>query len=373
MLRSRTPRPPGRPSAVRRLLVGAAVVATAGAAGLAFETLGGDLGRAAAAPGAGLSSAQRSLLKGRQWVNTPPLRPEDLRGKVVLVNFWTYSCINSLRPLPYVREWARKYKNRGLVVVGVHTPEFGFEKEIGNVRQAVADLGVGFPVVLDNDYATWRAYGNEAWPAFYFVGADGRVHKRVLGEGGYDQSERVLQQLLAEATGKPVTDKIVPIAGRGPQAAPDWANLRSPEAYVGHAKAVGFRSPGGLARDAPHMYRPATQLALNTWSLTGAWSVGGEYATLTGKSGALTYRFHARDLNLVMTPPADGRAIRFRVRIDGADPGPNHGFDIDAQGWGRLDKPRMYQLVRQTGAIADRTFEIEFLDGGARAYVFTFG
>jgi thiol-disulfide isomerase/thioredoxin len=319
------------------------------------------------------STAQRSLLAGRQWVNTPPLRLEDLRGKVVLVNFWTYSCINSLRPLPYVREWARKYKDRGLVVVGVHTPEFGFEKDIGNVRQAAADLGVSYPVVLDSDYATWRAYGNEAWPAFYFVGADGRVHKRVLGEGGYDQSERVLQQLLADATGKVVNDPIAPIAGRGPQAAPDWANLGSPEAYVGHAKAVGFRSPGGLARDASHMYRPAPQLALNTWSLTGAWSVGGEFATLTGKSGSIAYRFHARDLNFVMTPPADGGAIRFRVRIDGADPGANHGFDTDAQGFGRLDKPRMYQLVRQTSGVRDRTFEIEFLDSGARAYVFTFG
>jgi thiol-disulfide isomerase/thioredoxin len=332
------------------------------------------LGTAAiAAPGLALPSPQRSLLVASPWVNTPPLRAEDLRGKVVLVNFWTYSCINSLRPLPYVRAWASKYKDRGLVVIGVHTPEFGFEKDLANVRHAVAELGVTYPVVLDSDYATWNAFGNNAWPAFYFIGADGRVHRRLLGEGGYDQSERLLQKLLAEAQGAAVTDKIVPVAGQGSQAAPDWQHLGSEETYVGYAKAEGFASKGGFARDQARLYRPSGPLALNNWNLTGPWSVGGEFATLTGTSGSIAYRFHARDLNLVMAPPPGGRTVRFRVRVDGADPGPNHGFDTDAQGFGRLQEPRMYQLVRQTRAVADRTFEIEFLDKGARAYVFTFG
>jgi thiol-disulfide isomerase/thioredoxin len=327
---------------------------------------------AIAAPGLALPSPQRSLVGGRQWLNTPPLRAEDLRGKVVLVNFWTYSCINSLRPLPYVRTWATKYKDRGLVVIGVHTPEFGFEKDLANVRHALGDLEVDYPVVLDSDYAIWNAFGNEAWPAFYFIGADGRVHKRVLGEGGYDQSERLLQKLLAEAKGAAVADKIVPVAGRGPQAAPDWGHLGSEETYVGYAKADGFASQGGFARDKARLYRPPDGLPLNNWSLAGAWTVSGEFATLTGAPGAIAYRFHARDLNLVMAPP-NGRTVRFRVRIDGADPGPDHGFDTDAQGWGRIQEPRMYQLVRQTRAVADRTFTIEFLDTGARAYVFTFG
>ena len=381
MVLSHKRRPSPDPRGARRLALAVAIVLSAAAVWLALDTQlfargpsAWGIGAAAvAAPGLALSGPQRTLLVGRQWLNTAPLRPEDLRGKVVLVNFWTYSCINSLRPLPYVRTWASKYKDRGLVVIGVHTPEFGFEKDLGNVRRAVAELGVSYPVVLDSDYAIWRAYGNEAWPGFYFVGADGRVRRRVLGEGGYDQSERLLQKLLAEARGRAVADKIAPVAGVGPQAAPDWRNLASPETYVGYAKASGFRSQGSIARDKARLYRPPAQLSLNTWSLAGGWTVGDEFATLTGTSGAIAYRFHARDLNLVMAPPADGRTIRFRVRIDGADPGADHGFDTDAQGWGRLQEPRMYQLVRQTRAVADRTFEIEFLDPGARAYVFTFG
>jgi thiol-disulfide isomerase/thioredoxin len=319
------------------------------------------------------SESERLLRGGGPWLNTPPLRAEDLRGKVVLVNFWTYSCINSLRPLPYVRAWAEKYKERGLVVVGVHTPEFGFEKDPANVRQALAELGVHYPVVLDSDYAIWNAFGNEAWPAFYLIGADGRVHRRALGEGGYDQSERLLQRLLAEAIGAAVSDKIEPVAGIGPQAAPDWQDLGSEETYIGYAKASGLRSQDGVARDKPRLYRPPDRLSLNTWSLRGAWTVGDEFATLGGSSGAIAYRFHARDLHLVMGPSAAGRSIRFRVRLDGADPGADHGFDTDAQGWGSLKEPRMHQLVRQTRGVTDKTFEIQFLDPGARAYVFTFG
>ena len=366
------------------LLRGALVVAVAlglGAAVLAYRA--GSAGSASSgiastamvlgAPALALTDPRRVLTGGGDWLNARPLRAQDLRGKVILVNFWTYSCINSLRPLPYVRAWADKYRDRGLIVVGVHTPEFRFETDIANVRRALADLGVGYPVVLDSDYRIWNAFGNTAWPAFYFIGTDGRVRRQVLGEGNYDQSERLIQTLLAEARRGPLTDKITPVAGVGPQAAPNWKDLASEETYVGAAKAEGFASDGGLKPDVATLYRPPPRLPLNNWSLGGTWKVGDEFATLTGTSGAIAYRFHARDLNLVMAPPPDGRSVRFRVRVDGADPGPNHGFDTDAQGWGRLQAPRMYQLVRQAGAVADRTFEIEFLDAGARAYVFTFG
>jgi thiol-disulfide isomerase/thioredoxin len=314
----------------------------------------------------------RALGSGGEWLNSRPLRAEDLKGKVVLVNFWTYSCINSLRPLPYLKAWADKYRDRGLVVIGVHTPEFGFEKDLGNIRQAVADVGVGYPVVVDSEYRIWSAYQNTAWPGFYFIGADGRLRERVLGEGNYDRSERLIQTLLDEAQRGPVRDPIVPVAGVGAQAAPDWEDLKSPETYVGYAKAENFASDSGLKRDAAVVYARPDRLSLNHWGLAGEWKVGGEFAT-AGSSGAIVFRFRARDLNLVMTPPPDGRPVRFRVRVDGAEPGAGHGFDIDAHGAGRLDRPRMYQLVRQAGPVAERTFEIEFLDPGARAYVFTFG
>ena len=320
-----------------------------------------------------LSDPKRFLFGTGPWLNTPPLRPADLRGKVVLVNFWTYSCINSLRPLPYVRTWARRYKDRGLVVVGVHTPEFGFEKVLANVRTANKALGVDYPVVLDSDFGIWRAFVNEAWPAFYFIGADGRVRRRVLGERGYAESEQLIQTLLGEARRAPVADRIAPIAGVGPQAAPDWANLASAETYVGYAKATDLASRTPVARNRPIVYQPAERLPLNHWSLAGPWRVGGEFATLEGPSGRIAHRFHARDLNFVLGPPAEGRSVRFRVRIDGAAPGADHGFDTDANGFGQIREPRMYQLVRQSRPVADRTFEIEFLDPGARAYVFTFG
>jgi len=355
------------------------VVALAGAAGLAYcsgLTLHGGPRLAwevAALATPVIAHPTRALAHGGAWLNSPALRPEELQGKVVLVNFWTYSCINSLRPLPYVRSWADKYRDRGLVVIGVHTPEFGFEKDVANVRRAIADLDVGYPVVLDSDSAIWRAFHNTAWPAFYFVGRDGQLRRQKLGEGGYEESERLIQQLLAEAGGVPVTDAIVSIEGFGAQAAPDWRDIQSGETYVGHDKAAGFVSPGGLRRDVAASYQVPERLRLNSWALSGAWRVGGEFATLAQAAGGIAFRFHARDLNLVMAPPDGGRAIRFRVRLDGGEPGPDHGFDTDPYGLGQLDKPRMYQLVRQAGAVEDRTFEIEFLDAGARAYVFTFG
>jgi cytochrome c biogenesis protein CcdA/thiol-disulfide isomerase/thioredoxin len=308
----------------------------------------------------------------RQWLNTPPLRPEALRGKVVLVNFWTYSCINCLRVLPHVRAWSEKYKDRGLVVIGVHTPEFAFEKDVANVQKATAQLGVRYPVAIDNDFAIWRAFGNRAWPALYFVGADGRVRHQAFGEGDYDQSERLIQQLLSEANGTRVAAPIVTTNGQGAQAEADRRNLGSGETYIGYAQAQNFASPGGAQEDLSSRYRAAPSLSLNHWSLDGVWTIGGEFATLGAKSGSIAHRFHARDLHLVLAPPK-GRVVRFRVTIDGAAPGANHGADVDAAGWGQVREDRLYQLVRQQGAVADRTFRIEFFDAGVRAYAFTFG
>ena len=352
-----------------RLVLASGLLAVAAACVLAVP----PLVAAPAAPARALPSPLNSVLASRQWLNTPPLRPEDLRGKVVLVNFWTYSCINSLRPLPYVRTWAAKYKDRGLVVIGVHTPEFRFEKDVGNITRANAALGVGYPVAVDSERRIWDAFNNQAWPGFYFIGADGRVRRQKLGEGGYAESERLLQQLLSEARRAPVTDRITPVVGRGPEAAPDDRNLRSPETYVGYAQAADFASPGGLKFDVRSVYQTRPAVPINHWSLAGAWTVGSEFATSNTASAAISYRFHARDLHLVMGPGARNRPIRFKVTIDGAPPGADHGFDVDAAGRGTLQEPRMYQLVRQARPVADRTFKIEFLDPGARAYVFTFG
>jgi thiol-disulfide isomerase/thioredoxin len=327
--------------------------------------------QAAAAPA--LAGPLGALLGDRRWLNTPPVRGEDLRGKIVLVNFWTYSCINCLRVLPHVRAWAERYRQQGLVVIGVHTPEFAFEKDVGNVSRAAAALGVGYPVALDNDFAVWRSFGNRAWPAIYIFDAGGRLRHRVLGESGYERSEQLIRQLLADAGAAPPTAAGGPAVGEGPQAAVDVRDVRSGETYVGYTQASNFASPGGLWEDAPNRYRPLTALPLNRWSLAGTWTVGREFATLDDTSGRIAYRFHARDLHLVLAPSAPDRPIRFRVRLDGAAPGADHGTDVDAAGWGRVDSPRLYQLVRQAGPVADRTFEIEFLDAGVRAYAFTFG
>jgi thiol-disulfide isomerase/thioredoxin len=336
---------------------------------VAAPTAGGGL----ATCGAGRPKGDRVLSGGGAWLNTRPLGPADLRGKVVLVNFWTYTCINSLRPLPFLGTWADRYRDRGLRVIGVHTPEFAFEHDPVNVRQALVDLGVRYPVVLDNDFRVWRAFNNEAWPGFYFTDAQGRVRHRRLGEGGYDQSERVIQQLLTAAIGQVVMDAIEPVAGRGAQAAPDWDDLGSPETYVGYAKALRFASLDGPRRDRSALYQTPAQLALNGWGLSGEWMVGSEFAALTGEAGRIAFRFHARDLHLVMTPPPGGQAVRFRVQIDGADPGADHGFDIDPAGRGELREPRLHQLVRQAGPVRDRVFEIAFQGPGPRAYCFTFG
>lgn len=312
------------------------------------------------------------------WLNSPPLTLAQLKGKVVVVDFWTYSCINCLRSIPYVRAWAEKYKDQGLVVIGVHAPEFAFEKDVKNVRKAVADLKIGYPVAVDNNYAIWRAFGNQYWPAHYFIDAQGQVRHHHFGEGGYDQSERVIQQLLAEA-GRAKGSKVevegglVAVKATGAQAASDGKDVGSPETYVGYDRAENFASAGGAVRDARHVYALAGPLKLNAWGLAGDWTIGAEQAGLNAPDGKIAYRFHARDLHLVLGPAANGAKVRYRVTIDGKPPGANHGMDTDAAGNGVITGQRLYQLVRQKGAIGDRTFEIQFLDAGAQAYAFTFG
>ena len=307
-----------------------------------------------------------------EWINSAPLATRELRGKVVLVDFWTYSCINCLRSLPYVRAWAEKYKAQGLVVIGVHAPEFAFEKQLPNVRQAVKDLHVDYPVAVDNDWTIWRAFKNNYWPAHYFIDAQGRVRHHHYGEGDYDVSETVIQQLLREA-GHDVKGGPVQVVADGAQAAPDNAHDLSPETYVGYARAERFVSPGGAVRDAGHVYTMTPAPTLNQWGLAGTWTVHGENAVADQPHARIAYRFHARDLHLVLGPQADAKLVRFRVTIDGKPPLADHGMDVDEQGGGSVTAQRLYQLVRQQGAVGDHLFEIEFLDPGVQAFAFTFG
>jgi cytochrome c biogenesis protein CcdA/thiol-disulfide isomerase/thioredoxin len=313
-----------------------------------------------------------SLVGAVEWLNSEPLTPEALKGKVVLVDFWTYSCINCLRSIPYVRAWAEKYKDQGLVVIGVHSPEFAFEKNVANVRKAVSDLKIDYPVAVDNNFAIWRAFKNQYWPAHYFIDANGNIRHHHFGEGDYAGSERVIQKLLAEAGRTNIADEMVKVSASGAEAASVFAEVDSPETYVGYARAANFASPGGAARDAAHDYggEPKT---LNQWTLAGNWTIGPEHAGLNSERGSIVYRFHARDLHLVLGPGPDGKPIRFRVTIDGREPGRDHGSDTAADGSGTVTNERLYQLVRQSGAIQDRTFAIEFLDPGVKAYAFTFG
>ncbi|WP_089174497.1 cytochrome c biogenesis protein DipZ [Bosea sp. AS-1] len=308
------------------------------------------------------------------WLNSGPLKAEELRGKVVLVNFWTYSCINCIRTLPYVRAWAEKYKDQGLVVVGVHTPEFAFEKNVGNIRQAIARFGITYPVVVDNDFRIWRAFRNSYWPALYVVDARGRIRHSHFGEGDEKQSERVIQDLLAEATGsRGAADGAVVPSAQGAQAPMDPARpARSGETYLGYGKASGFASPESVAGDRPRDYSLRT-LRLNQWGLAGRWTVGAESTVLDQPEGGIAFRFSARDLHLVLGPGPAGRPVRFRVTIDGVAPGTSHGADIDAEGNGTISETRLYQLVRQAGDIGEHIFELRFLDAGAEAFAFTFG
>ena len=308
-----------------------------------------------------------------EWLNSRPLTAADLRGKVVVVDFWTYTCINWRRSLPYVRAWAEQYKDQGLVVIGVHTPEFGFEHDLENVRQAVREIGIDFPVAVDNDYAVWNAFKNEYWPALYFIDAKGRIRHHQFGEGDYVGSEMVIRQLLTEAGVDGMRHELVSVDPQGAEAAADWGDLRSVENYVGYARTENFASPGGSVSDKRHVYAAPAQLRLNQWALSGDWTVGKQAITLNAANGRIVYRFHARDLHLVMGPATRGAAVRFRVRIDGQPPGDAHGVDVDAQGNGTATEQRMYQLIRQSAPISDRQFEIEFLDPGMQAFSFTFG
>jgi len=307
------------------------------------------------------------------WLNSQPLTKDGLRGKVVLVDFWTYTCINWLRTLPYVRAWAGKYKEQGLVVIGVHTPEFRFEKDLDNVRRAVKDRKIDFPVAIDNDYGIWRAFDNHYWPALYFIDAQGRIRHHQFGEGGYERTERIIQQLLGEAGSSGIGDHLAAVEARGVEAEADWPDLKSPENYLGHERTENFVSPGGAALDKRRVYAAPARLKLNDWALSGDWTVKRDAVALNKGNGRIAYRFHARDLHLVMAPAARGSSVRFRILVDGQPPGAAHGTDVDDQGNGTVSGQRLYQLIRQPNPIADRLFEIEFLDPGVEAFAFTFG
>jgi cytochrome c biogenesis protein CcdA/thiol-disulfide isomerase/thioredoxin len=308
------------------------------------------------------------------WLNSPPLTMESLRGKVVMVDFWTYSCINCLRALPFVQGWYDKYKDHGLVIVGVHAPEFAFEKDPGNVRRAVADLKVTYPVALDNDYAIWQAFNNQYWPAHYFIDAAGKLRAHHFGEGNYDESEAIIRKLLTDAG-----NTNLPPAGMGAmqaagiKAAADEAHDHSPETYVGYRRAENFVSTGGFTQDQSHAYSMPGDLKLNQWGLSGTWLVDPEKAVLSASPGKIVFKFLARDLHLVLGPSADGKPVRFRVTLDGAAPGASHGVDTDAGGLGQVNSQKLYQLIRQSGDVAEHVFAIEFLDPGVQAYSFTFG
>jgi thiol-disulfide isomerase/thioredoxin len=307
------------------------------------------------------------------WLNSEPLTPEGLRGKVVLVDFWTYTCINWLRTLGYVRAWHEKYKDQGLVVVGVHTPEFPFERDADNVRWAAQDMRVGYPIALDPDYAVWRAFDNNYWPAVYIADAEGKIRHNHFGEGGYEECEMVVQMLLREAGRDDVADDLVSVADEGFEAQADWANLESPETYLGYEQAQNLASPSGAELDEPRNYVAPDSLKLNHWALSGDWTIEGGASVLNRADGGIAFRFHARDVHLVMGPRARGTSVPFRVLVDGDPPGDAHGLDVDEQGHGTLSQQRLHQLIRERGAITDRTFEITYLAPGVEAYCFTFG
>jgi thiol-disulfide isomerase/thioredoxin len=313
-----------------------------------------------------------AISRATEWLNSPRLDPASLRGKVVAVDFWTYTCINWLRTLPYVRAWSQKYQP-GLVLIGVHTPEFPFEHNLDNVRRAVQQMKVPYPVVIDNDYAIWRAFRNQYWPALYLIDTRGRIREHQFGEGEYERSERAIQRLLSEAGVISISSGVVPVQGDGLEAAADWTNLRSPETYVGYDRSENFASREAAALDRRRAYSAPSRLALNQWSLAGEWTMGTPATVLNKASGQIVFRFHARDVHLVMGPPRSGSPVRFRVTLDGQPPGAAHGLDMDEGGIGTASEQRLYQLIRQPKPILDRTLAIEFLDAGVEAFSFTFG
>jgi thiol-disulfide isomerase/thioredoxin len=326
-----------------------------------------------AAGGESFSQGPLAALSGAAaWINSSPLTPAMLRGKVVLVDFWTYSCINCLRSLPYVKAWADKYKNDGLVVIGVHTPEFAFEKEVDNVQRAVRELGITYPVAVDSRYAIWNAFGNQYWPAHYFIDAKGRIRHHHFGEGEYEESERVIQRLLAEGNAKPATAGLARVQAEGAQAGAS-ARVDSPETYIGYGRSENQVGSPPVRHDQEETYKLPGRLALNQWGLEGRWNVQEEKAALVRAPGKICFRFRARDLHLVLGPGKNGTPIHFVVRLGGAPPGADHGEDADASGRGQVREQRLYQLIRQRTRSRERTFEIEFLDPGLEAFAFTFG
>ncbi|HEY9126123.1 MAG TPA: thioredoxin family protein [Acidobacteriaceae bacterium] len=313
-------------------------------------------------------------LKGATaWLNSSPLTAKELKGKVVLVDFWDYSCINCIRAVPYIKAWAEKYKDSGLVVIGVHSPEFDVEKQTPNVERAVKKFNITYPVAVDSDMKIWNAFQNQFWPAHYFIDAKGKVRYEHFGEGAYDESEKWIQKLLAEANAKPMKASMVSIQGQGAEAAPDANNVYSPETYVGYARAAHFVSKGGIKKDQEQTYTEPAHLLQNEWGLAGRWTDHQQAAVLDAAGGKVIFRFHARDLHMVLGPGADGKPVRYRVTVDGQAPGQNHGVDTDDDGNGTVKEHRLYQLVRQKGAIVDHTFAIEFIDPGVQAFSFTFG
>lgn len=315
-----------------------------------------------------------SLAGATGWLNSPPLSSAELRGKVVLLDVWTYTCINWLRTLPYVRAWSDKYGDKGLVVIGIHSPEFPFEHDVDNVRRAAQEMRIAYPIAIDNDFAIWNALGNEYWPALYVVDAQGRIRHHHFGEGDYEASERVIQQLLREAGHSDIgRDRVAVDDARGLEAPAAWGDLKSAENYVGYDRTADFASPGGVTRDLPHTYAVPRRLALGQWALSGNWTMTRRAAVSNQQNARIAYRFHARDLHLVMGPAVAGAPLRFRVLVDGKPPGAAHGTDVDDDGMGTVRAQRLYQLIRQSKPVGDRTFEIEFLDPGVEAYAFTFG
>jgi thiol-disulfide isomerase/thioredoxin len=321
----------------------------------------------------GSASELASLARADEWLNSSPLTPQALRGKVILVDFWTYTCINWLRTAPYVRAWAEKYKDQGLVVIGVHAPEFAFEKNLDNVRWAVKEMRIDYPVAVDNEHTIWRAFSNNYWPALYFIDAQGRVRHHHFGEGSYEQSEKIIQELLAEAGAAGVDRKSVSADARGLEAAAEWSSLKSGENYLGGERTQNFASPGGAMVNKPRTYESPARLDLNDWALAGDWTVRRDAVALNKPNGRIATRFQARDVHLVMGPEVSGTPVRFRVLIDGQPPGEAHGLDVDEQGYGTVTEQRLYQLIRQPKEIIDRQFEIEFLGPGVEAFAFAFG
>jgi thiol-disulfide isomerase/thioredoxin len=307
-----------------------------------------------------------SLAGAIEWINSEPLTPAGLRGNVVLVDFWTYTCINWLRTLPYIRAWEEKYREQGLIVIGVHTPEFPFEHDLENVRRMVKQMRIDYPVAVDNGYEVWDAFSNRYWPALYLADAEGALRFHHFGEGRYAESERAIQELLG------VANELVSVEGSELEAPADWDNLESPETYLGYGQAERFASPGG-AGDERRAYVAPESLRTNRWALAGEWTIGRNASVLHEGGGRLAYRFHARDLHLVITPAEGGAPVAFRVLLDGQPPGPSHGSDIDNRGEGVVSEPRLYQLIRQRDRVRDRTFEITFVDPGVQVYAFTFG